>query len=112
MRSMPAAQLFVTIRKGIERMRASLVCRLAIKAGFLLGALASCVAVTCAQRLPGPRGGEETFRFRFVGPPAGNRVASVYGVPRGPRPSYAGADSGGVWKAPVDRNRGEARFAT
>src|SRR2546429_2633124 len=70
---MPAAKLFVKKRKGMERMRATSVCRLAIKTGLLLAALAGCAVLAGAQRPPGARGDEETFRFRFVGPRAGNR---------------------------------------
>src|SRR5207249_8961487 len=95
---MPAAKLFVKKRKGMERMRATSVCRLAIKTGLLLAALAGCAVLAGAQRPPGARGDEETFRFRFVGPRAGNRVASIAGVPGDPSTYYAGAASGGVWK--------------
>ncbi len=42
---------------------------------------------------------EHTFRFRFVGPMRGNRVAAVAGVPGDPSTYYAGAASGGVWKS-------------
>ena len=38
------------------------------------------------------------FRFRFIGPTVGNRIASVAGVPGDPTTYYAGAASGGVWK--------------
>src|SRR5438046_441957 len=68
---MPAAKLFVKKRKGMGRMRATSVCRLAIKTGLLLAALAGCAVLAGAQRPPGARGDEETFRFRFVGPRAG-----------------------------------------
>src|SRR5215472_13043289 len=110
MRSIPGTQLFVETRKGIERMRVSSVCRLAIKAGWLLAALASCAVFVYAQRPPGPRGDEETFRFRFVGPHAGNRVASIAGVPGDPSTYYAGAASGGVWKTTDGGNRWEPIF--
>jgi photosystem II stability/assembly factor-like uncharacterized protein len=46
------------------------------------------------QQGPPPDG----FRFRFVGPMVGNRVASIAGVPGDPDTYYAGAASGGVWK--------------
>ena len=55
--------------------------------------------------LPAPaqrRGGmaaQEGFRFRFVGPIVGNRVASIAGVAGDPNIYYAGAASGGVWKS-------------
>src|SRR5207253_11170847 len=96
---MPAAKLFVKKRKGMERMRATSVCRLAIKTGLLLAALAGCAVLAGAQRPPGARGDEEIFRFRFVGPRAGNGGASIAGVSGEPISYYAGAGSGGVWKA-------------
>jgi photosystem II stability/assembly factor-like uncharacterized protein len=46
-----------------------------------------------------------TFRFRFVGPKVGNRVAAVAGVPGDPSTYYAGAASGGVWKSTDGGNR-------
>jgi photosystem II stability/assembly factor-like uncharacterized protein len=45
------------------------------------------------------------FRFRFVGPRVGNRIASVAGVPGDPSTYYAGAASGGVWKSTDGGNR-------
>src|SRR6195256_6403507 len=42
---------------------------------------------------------ESDFRFRFVGPKVGNRIAAVAGVPGDPSVYYAGAASGGVWKS-------------
>ncbi len=45
------------------------------------------------------------FRFRFVGPRVGNRVAAVAGVPGDPSTYYAGAASGGVWKSTDGGNR-------
>ena len=48
---------------------------------------------------------EGQFRFRFVGPRVGNRVASVAGVPGDPSTYYAGAASGGVWKSTDGGNR-------
>src|SRR5205814_7147651 len=48
---------------------------------------------------------ESQFRFRFVGPRVGNRVASVAGVPGDPSTYYAGAASGGVWKSNDGGNR-------
>src|SRR5438876_844367 len=41
----------------------------------------------------------EGFRFRFVAPAEGNRVAAVAGIPGDPTTYYAGAASGGVWKS-------------
>src|SRR2546422_6077892 len=107
---MPAAKLFVKKRKGMERMRVISVCRLAIKTGLLLAALAGCAVLAGAQRPPGARGDEETFRFRFVGPRAGNRVAAAAGVPGDPSTYYAGAASGGVWKSTDGGNGWEPIF--
>jgi photosystem II stability/assembly factor-like uncharacterized protein len=42
---------------------------------------------------------EGSFRFRFVGPRIGNRIAAVAGVPGDTSTYYAGAASGGVWKS-------------
>src|SRR2546430_5737726 len=90
-------------------MRATSVCHLCIETGLLLVALASCAALAYAQRPPSVRN-EETFRFRFVGPRAGNRVASVAGVPGDPSTYYAGAASGGVWKTTDGGNRWDPIF--
>src|SRR6267378_2444564 len=48
---------------------------------------------------------QETFRFRFVGPRVGNRIASIAGVPGDPSTYYAGAASGGIWKSTDGGNR-------
>lgn len=48
---------------------------------------------------------ESQFRFRFVGPRVGNRIASVAGVPGDASTYYAGAASGGVWKSTDGGNR-------
>src|SRR5215469_16814213 len=63
--------------------------------GLVLGAL---VCTLPAQRRGGAEA-QESFRFRFVGPAVGNRVASIAGVPGDPDIYYAGAASGGVWKS-------------
>jgi len=91
-------------------MRARSVRTFSVKAGLLLGALAVCGSFVYPQRPPGPRANEETFRFRFVGPRAGNRVASIAGVPGDPSTYYAGAASGGVWKTTDGGNRWEPIF--
>ncbi len=48
---------------------------------------------------------ESDFRFRFVGPKVGNRIAAIAGVPGDPSVYYAGAASGGVWKSADGGNR-------
>jgi photosystem II stability/assembly factor-like uncharacterized protein len=48
---------------------------------------------------------ESQFRFRFVGPRVGNRIAAVVGIPGDPSTYYAGAASGGVWKSTDGGNR-------
>src|SRR5438105_2626711 len=107
---MPEAQLFVATRKGIGRMRVALNLRLLVQTGLLLGALVSWANLVDAQRPPSPPSDEETFRFRFVGPRTGNRVASIAGVPGDPSTYYAGAASGGVWKTTDGGNRWEPIF--
>src|SRR6516225_2488023 len=52
-----------------------------------------------AQRGRGNQGTTDAFRFRFVGPQAGNRIASVAGVPGDVNTYYAGAASGGIFKS-------------
>src|SRR5579864_3567830 len=59
--------------------------------------VAACALPSYAQRRRG-EGGQDQFRFRFIGPTVGNRVAAVAGVPGDPNVYYAGAASGGVWK--------------
>lgn len=68
----------------------------------LLAALC-CVSAARAQQPDSDEGGQ--FRFRFVGPRVGNRIASVAGVPGDPSTYYAGAASGGVWKSTDGGNR-------
>ena len=48
---------------------------------------------------------ESQFRFRFVGPRVGNRIAAVAGIPGDSSTYYAGAASGGVWKSTDGGNR-------
>ena len=64
-----------------------------------LFALLLTVVTAYAQRRG--RGPEDVdaFRFRFVGPLAGNRVASIAGVPGDVNTYYAGAASGGIFKS-------------
>jgi hypothetical protein len=52
-----------------------------------------------AQRGGRGAGGQDQFRFRFVGPAIGNRVSAIAGIPGDASTYYAGAASGGVWKS-------------
>src|ERR1700723_4543266 len=64
----------------------------------------SCLSAARGQSQPDPEE-DGQFRFRFVGPRVGNRIASVAGVPGDPSTYYAGAASGGVWKSSDGGNR-------
>jgi photosystem II stability/assembly factor-like uncharacterized protein len=73
-------------------------------------ALSVAVACAAAFSLPGSaqRGGgsagpqqpiaPEPLKFRYMGPAAAGRIASVAGVPGDPTTYYLGSASGGVWK--------------
>jgi photosystem II stability/assembly factor-like uncharacterized protein len=52
-----------------------------------------------AQRRGQPPDAIDQFRFRFVGPREGNRIASIAGVPGDINTYYAGAASGGIFKS-------------
>jgi photosystem II stability/assembly factor-like uncharacterized protein len=65
----------------------------------------SSVSVAHAQQTDPDPAEDSQFRFRFVGPRVGNRIASVAGVPGDPSTYYAGAASGGVWKSSDGGNR-------
>ena len=69
-----------------------------------------CASAALAQRPDGPPKQEDTFRFRFLGPRVGNRIASASGIPGDPSTYYAGAASGGVWKSTDGGNRWEPIF--
>src|SRR5271155_4341615 len=62
-------------------------------------ALFLCAVTALAQRRGAPPVDADQFRFRFVGPLAGNRVASVAAVPGDVNTYYAGAASGGIFKS-------------
>src|SRR5271154_4438546 len=51
-----------------------------------------------AQRRGQPPEAIDAFRFRFVGPQAGNRIAAVAGVPGDINTYYAGGASGGIFQ--------------
>ena len=70
-------------------------------------ALASLAAGTAAAE---DSARESDFKFRFVGPRVGNRIAAAAGVPGDPSVYYAGAASGGVWKSVDGGNRWEPLF--
>src|SRR5579863_4115328 len=53
---------------------------------------------------------ESAFKFRFVGPNVGNRIAAAAGIPGAPRTYYAGAASGGVFKSVDGGNRWKPLF--
>src|SRR5262249_61985646 len=59
--------------------------------------------VVSAQRGGGPAGPQqsttpEPLKFRYMGPAAAGRIATVAGVPGDPNVYYVGSASGGVWK--------------
>src|SRR5690349_22287466 len=61
-------------------------------------------AVASAQGGGGPAGPQqsttpEPLRFRYMGPAAAGRIATVAGVPGDPNTYYLGSASGGVWKS-------------
>ena len=53
---------------------------------------------------------ESDFKFRFVGPKVGNRIAAIAGIAGDPSTYYAGAASGGVFKSVDGGNRWEPLF--
>src|ERR1700756_4828988 len=68
-----------------------------------LGSMTAAVAAAVAAA--GDADKEGDFKFRFVGPHVGNRIAAIAGVPGDPAVYYAGAASGGVWKSSDGGNR-------
>ena len=65
-------------------------------------ALVSSSATAIAQQRPDTarHGAQaEPFRFQFMGPTGGGRIAAVTGVAGDPRTWYVGSASGGVWKS-------------
>ena len=63
------------------------------------------ITLAFAQRRGAQADAGNAFRFRFVGPLAGNRVASAAGVPGDINTYYAGAASGGIFKSVDGGNR-------
>jgi photosystem II stability/assembly factor-like uncharacterized protein len=67
--------------------------------------------LTCARiALAADSDHESDFKFRFVGPKVGNRIAAVAGIAGDPSIYYAGAASGGVFKSEDGGNRWEPVF--
>src|SRR4026209_2068936 len=61
-------------------------------------------AVAFGQRGVGPAGPQQTttpepLKFRYMGPAAAGRIATVAGVPGDPATYSLGSASGGVWKS-------------
>src|SRR5260370_15628048 len=65
----------------------------------LVSALFLCSLSAIAQRRGGQNANVDEFRFRFAGPLAGNRGASIAAVPGDVNTYYAGAASGGIFKS-------------
>jgi photosystem II stability/assembly factor-like uncharacterized protein len=74
---------------------------------LVIAALGGMAAITAAAA---DSEKESAFKFRFVGPKVGNRIAAVAGVPGDPSVYYAGAASGGVWKSTDGGNRWKPIF--
>ncbi len=75
------------------------------KLGLCFAGIAILASVVSAGAQQPDSEEEGQFRFRFVGPKVGNRIASVAGIPGDPSTYYAGAASGGVWKSTDGGNR-------
>jgi photosystem II stability/assembly factor-like uncharacterized protein len=75
------------------------------KLGFWLVAIAALGSMAAAAEPWTDSEKESDFKFRFVGPRIGNRIAAVAGVPGDPSVYYSGAASGGVWKSTDGGNR-------
>jgi len=68
------------------------------------------ISLPGAAQRPYQRKQPQGFRFRFVAPARGNRVASVAGVAGDASTYYAGAASGGIWKSTDGGNRWQPIF--
>jgi photosystem II stability/assembly factor-like uncharacterized protein len=76
------------------------------KSAHALVTMAALVSMAATAAAPSADAEKESdFKFRFVGPKVGNRIASVAGVAGDPSVYYAGAASGGVWKSADGGNR-------
>ena len=75
------------------------------KIGLALAIVLCAVPAARAQQQQPEPTEDGQFRFRFVGPRVGNRIASAVGIPGDPSTYYAGAASGGVWKSTDGGNR-------
>ncbi len=73
--------------------------------GWVLATLAALGACMPLRAQVADTESESQFRFRFVGPQVGNRIAAIAGVAGDPSVYYAGAASGGVWKSSDGGNR-------
>src|ERR1700722_7204394 len=80
------------------------------KVAFCLALIAvlSMSVVGSAQQSESDEEGQ--FRFRFVGPNVGNRIAAVAGIPGDASTYYAGAASGGIWKSTDGGNQWKPIF--
>jgi photosystem II stability/assembly factor-like uncharacterized protein len=78
--------------------------------GYWLAALAAFGGMAAVGAPAADPDQESGFRFRFVGPKVGNRIAAIAGVPGDPSVYYAGAASGGVWKSVDGGNRWAPMF--
>ena len=79
----------------------------------LASGLACAAAPAPAPAVPGAAPDSERqgdFKFRFVGPRIGNRIAAIAAVPGDAAVYYAGAASGGVWKSSDGGNRWQPVF--
>src|SRR5258708_931943 len=81
-----------------------------ITRGYWLVALAAIGSMASAGASAADAEHESDFKFRFVGPKVGNRIAAVAGIPGDPSVYYAGAASGGVWKSVDGGNLWEPIF--
>lgn len=80
-----------------------------LKSLFVILVITLFAATMMAQRRRGS-GNQAGFRFRFIGPVVGNRIAAIAGIAGDPSTYYAGAASGGIWKSVDGGNRWEPIF--